>query len=122
MAEEGKKPTEQKPTEQKPQGGLQDPPEDVTIPPADNKPKGAGDAPEDTLGKYLETINKQQEYINTLIGQVDSLNKQIVSYVRSTGAEPSKGTEPPDNHAQVRDKLPEDYVYLKDLGKEIGKR
>lgn len=117
MAEEGKKPTEQKP-----QDGLQDPPEDVTIPPADNKPKGAGDAPEDTLGKYLETINKQQEYINTLIGQVDSLNKQIVSYVRSTGAEPSQGTEPPDNPAQVRDKLPEDYVYLKDLGKEIGKR
>lgn len=118
MAEEVKKPTEQDP----PKDGLQNLPKDVTIPPADNKPNGAGDAPEDTLGKYLETINKQQEYINTLIGQVDSLNKQIVSYVRSTGAEPSQGTEPPDNSAQVRDKLPEDYVYLKDLGKEIGKR
>lgn len=117
MAEEGKKPNEQNQP-----GGLQDPPEDVTLSTADNTLEGAGEAPEDTLGKYLETINKQQEYINTLIGQVDSLNKQIVSYVRSTGAESSQGTEPPDNPAQVREKLPDDYVYLKELGKEIGKR
>ena len=114
MAEEGKKPTEQKP-----QDGLQDPPKDVTIPSADDKPKGAGDAPEDTLGKYQETITEQQKQISTLLEQVNSLNEQIVSYVRSTGAK-AEGNKTPDDVAQKRT-FDDDYVYLKDLGKEIGK-
>lgn len=114
MAEKVEKPNEQNPPE-----GLQDPPNGVTIPPADNKPNGAGEAPEDTLGKYQETIAAQQKQIGVLLEQVQSLNDQIVSYVRSTGAKAEDNLVPEGGGKSAFD---EDYVYLKDLGKDIGKR
>jgi hypothetical protein len=82
---------------------------------------GAGVAPEDTQGgnDYDKVIAKQQETINTLLGQIDNLNNQIVNYIRSNGSKVSD-EENPDNPA--KQELPEDYTYLKDLGKEIGKR
>ena len=117
MAGEVKKPNEQDPPT--PPKGLQDPPKDVTIPPTDNKPKGAGENPEDTLGKYQETIAAQQKQIGVLLEQVQSLNDQIVSYVRSTGAKAEDNKIP--EGAGVKPAFDEGYIYLKDLGKEIGK-
>ena len=111
---------QKKPNKQDPQGGLQDTPKGATIPPANDNPKGAGDSPEDTLGKYQETIAAQQKQIGTLLEQVNSLNEQIVSYVRSTGAKAEEGKNPDD--AGEKPAIGEGYVYLKDLGKEIGKR
>lgn len=84
---------------------------------------GAGKDPEDTTAAgnaYERTIEKQQETINTLLGRIDSLNAQITDYVRSIGTHVDEGADP--NKTGSEPKVPEDYVYLKDLGKEIGKR
>ena len=84
---------------------------------------GAGKDPEDTTAAgnaYERTIEKQQETINTLLGRIDSLNAQITDYVRSIGTHVDEGADP--NKTGSEQKVPEDYVYLKDLGKEIGKR
>lgn len=86
---------------------------------------GAGDtAPEDTAAgnAYEHTIERQQETINTLLGRIDSLNAQIADYVRSTGSKADEGVNPDDNGQTAGSSIPEDYIYLKDLGKEIGKR
>ena len=86
---------------------------------------GAGEGtPEDTAAgnAYEHTIEQQQETINTLLGRIDSLNAQIADYVRSTGSRVEEGVNPDDNGSTTVPVIPEDYVYLKDLGKEIGKR
>lgn len=87
---------------------------------------GAGEtAPEDTSAgtAYEQTIAKQQDTITTLLDRVDSLNAQIADYVRSTGSKADEGANPDDNgQGASKNVIPEDYVYLKDLGKEIGKR
>ena len=86
---------------------------------------GAGEGtPEDTAAgnAYEHTIEQQQETINTLLGRIDSLNAQIADYVRSTGSRADEGVNPDDNGSATAPAIPEDYVYLKDLGKEIGKR
>lgn len=79
------------------------------------------EAPEDTASAYLKTIAEQQETINNLLGQVSSLNNQMASFARSMGS-PVTQEDNPDKAAPVMAGLPDDYVYLKDLGKEIGKR
>lgn len=85
-------------------------------------PTPAGvEAPEDTASAYLKTIAEQQETINNLLGQVSSLNSQMASFARSMGSHVSQ-EDNPDKAATVAAGLPDDYVYLKDLGKEIGKR
>ena len=85
---------------------------------------GAGENPEDTAAgnAYEHTIEQQQETINTLLGRIDSLNAQIADYVRSTGSRADEGVNPDDNGSDTAPVIPEDYVYLKDLGREIGKR
>lgn len=87
---------------------------------------GAGEGtPEDTPAgtAYEQTITKQQDTINTLLERIDSLNAQIADYVRSTGSKADEGANPDDNGQGANaNAIPEDYVYLKDLGKEIGKR
>lgn len=79
--------------------------------------KAGSEKPEDT---FTETIAKQNETIAALLGQIDSLNAQITNYVRSTGA-PASG-QSSDGFDDVDITLKDDYVYLKDLGSQIGKR
>jgi len=94
--------------------------------------QGAGVNPEDTrasvdyqaiIDAQTQTIEKQQELVEQLLGKVDSMNAQIAAYVRSVGAPAPEGSVPPDDGTKPpAGGIPEDYVYLKDLGKEIGKR
>lgn len=79
------------------------------------------EAPEDTASAYLRTIAEQQDTIKDLLGQVSSLNSQMASFARSMGSHVSQEDDP-DKAANVAAGLPDDYVYLKDLGKDIGKR
>lgn len=85
------------------------------------QPAAGVEAPEDTASAYLRTIAEQQETINNLLGQVSSLNSQMASFARSMGS-PVTQEDNPDKAANIPAALPDDYVYLKDLGKEIGKR
>lgn len=95
--------------------------------------QGAGDkAPEDTQGSGVDfsaiieaqrkTIEQQQATISEALEQVSSLNKQIAEYVRSVGSPAPDGQAPDDGTKTPDSRIPEDYTYLKDLGKEIGKR
>lgn len=83
---------------------------------ADNVKAGT-ETPEDT---FTETIAKQNETITTLLEQIDSLNAQITNYVRSTGTPASNQSS--DGFDDIDITLKDDYVYLKDLGSQIGKR
>lgn len=91
----------------------------------EDKIKGADDVkagteqPEDT---FTRTIAKQNETINELLAQIDNLNNQITNYVRSTGAPASNNQSSNDGFEDFDITLKDDYVYLKDLGAEIGKR
>ena len=83
-------------------------------------------SPEDTQTgnePFERVIESQNKTIDVLMQQIDSLNSQISSLVRSTGSKSDDTTYNPaiDPDVNVR-ALPEDYTYLKDLGKEIGKR
>lgn len=95
--------------------------------------QGAGANPEDTragmvdyqaiIDAQTQTIENQQKLVEQLLGKVDSMNAQIATYVRSVGAPAPEGSIPPDDGTKPpAGGIPEDYVYLKDLGKEIGKR
>lgn len=94
--------------------------------------QGAGENPEDTregidyqaiIDAQMQTIENQQKLVDQLLGKVDSMNAQIANYVRSVGAPAPEGSNPPDDGTKPpAGGIPEDYVYLKDLGKEIGKR
>lgn len=82
---------------------------------------GAG-TPEDTAS-FEKVIEQQNNTIETLLKQVNSLNDQIARYVRTTST-PTSDQEPAytssDRDYDVT--IKEDYVYLKDLGRDIGKR
>lgn len=103
---------------------------DVTLEPT-GAAQGAGEmTPEDTQGSIdyqavidaqHETIEKQQALVEQLLGKVDSMNAQIANYVRSVGTPAPEG-QTPDIVQEPVNAIPDDYVYLKDLGKEIGKR
>ena len=94
--------------------------------------QGAGANPEDTranvdyqaiIDAQTKTIEKQQELVEQLLDRVNDVNAQISMYVRSVGAPAPDGINPPDDGTKPpAGGIPEDYVYLKDLGKEIGKR
>lgn len=94
--------------------------------------QGAGNNPEDTranvdyqaiIDAQTKTIEKQQELVAQLFDKVNNMNEQIATYVRSVGAPAPEGGNPPDDGTKPpAGGIPEDYVYLKDLGKEIGKR
>ena len=96
----------------------------ATITPDDTATQAAGAVtPEDTAS-FEKVIEQQNNTIETLLKQVNSLNDQIARYVRNTST--------PANDDQANTHTPsergydvsikEDYVYLKDLGREIGKR
>lgn len=79
----------------------------------------AGDAtPEDTFRKVIEG---QKTTIDMLMEQVESLNGQIARLVRTQGTPADDGANPDTLHDEPQP-MPENYVYLKDLGSEIGKR
>lgn len=83
-----------------------------------NAGEGAGNEnPEDTLRKV---IDGQKATIDTLMEQVESLNGQIAKLVRSQGAKVDDSDNP--DKKDEPSSIPENYVYLKDLGAEIGKR
>lgn len=94
---------------------------------------GAGQgSPEDTpatpsneVSAYERTIAAQNKTIELLTRQVESLNEQMGAFVRSVGAQAPEGEKPENaiyaNPANTRE-IPEDYIYLKDLGKQVGKR
>ena len=99
-----------------------------------NATMGAGDTvqqqaagektPEDTAGGYQKVIDKQNETINTLLDQIDNLNTQIARFVRKTSTPTSDEgkADPASIPEPVKPTDEEGYVYLKDLGREIGKR
>ena len=105
---------------------------DDTLDTTGNAAQGAGKNPEDTranvdyqaiIDAQTQTIENQQKLVEQLLGKVDSMNAQIATYVRSVGAPAPEGGNPPDDGTKPpAGGIPEDYVYLKDLGKEIGKR
>lgn len=85
--------------------------------------EGAGDDagnanPEDTFRKVIEG---QKSTIDVLMEQVESLNGQIARLVRTQGTTADDGANPDTLHDEPQP-IPENYVYLKDLGSEIGKR
>ena len=85
--------------------------------------EGAGDnagneSPEDT---YRKVIEGQKSTIDLLMEQVESLNGQIARLVRTQGTPADDGENPDTLHDEPQP-MPENYVYLKDLGSEIGKR
>jgi hypothetical protein len=88
-----------------------------------NPSQGAGaETPEDTTGNdFGKVIDAQNKTIETLLGQIENLNGQISKLVRSSGtassADPDADVKP--NPAPEKG---EDYVYLKDLGSQIGRR
>lgn len=79
----------------------------------------AGNAnPEDTFRKVIEG---QKSTIDMLMEQVESLNGQIARLVRTQGTRADDGANPDTLHDGPQP-VPENYVYLKDLGSQIGKR
>lgn len=91
---------------------------------ADGNTASAGaSAPEDAQPEnpYEVIIEQQNRTIDTLIAQAESLNAQIVRLLQS-GVQITDGNAQPDNGYVNDSVLPEDYVPLKDLGAEIGKR
>lgn len=85
-------------------------------------PSAGAETPEDTQGNdFGKVIEAQNKTIETLLGQIESLNGQISKLVRSSGtassADPDGDVKP--NPAPAKG---EDYVYLKELGSQIGKR
>ena len=95
----------------------------ATITPDDSaKPAAGAETPEDTTG-FEKVIERQNATIETLLKQVDSLNDQIARYVRNTSTPASdNGNTYTPNDRDYDVSIKEDYVYLKDLGWEIGKR
>lgn len=114
MADEEKTPKKEEPKNEDLQPGN----EGDKIKGADNV-KAGSEKPEDT---FTETIAKQNDTIAALLGQIDSLNAQITNYVRSTGAPASNNQSSNNGFEDFDITLKDDYVYLKDLGSQIGKR
>lgn len=89
--------------------------------------KGAGMNPEDTpkaANPWESIAGEQKRTIDALTEQINSLNAQIARLVQS-GAQISDGRQsqqlPPMQQTYAPPALPDDYVPLRDLGKEIGK-
>lgn len=91
--------------------------------------KGAGQtSPEDTpraANPWESIAGEQKRTIDALTEQINSLNAQIARLVQS-GAQISDGRQmqqmpPMQQQSYAPPALPDDYVPLRDLGKEIGK-
>lgn len=102
-------------------------PEDGNIQSGTGTDTGAGaSAPEDTPkpeNPYQSTIEQQNSTIQALIEQNERLTTQINKLIRNGAAivdDSSTGNTPmPDNPDITAD---DDYIPLKDLGSEFGKR
>lgn len=97
---------------------LTDEPENPIIEVGNEGAADAGENPEDT---YRKVIEGQKSTIDMLMEQVESLNGQIARLVRTQGTPADDGANPDTLHDEPQP-MPEDYIYLKDLGSEIGKR
>lgn len=105
--------------------------DDVNVSIKDTGDSAGHGSPEDTqaepmngVSAYERTIAAQNKTIEFLTRQVESLNEQMGAFVRSVGSQVPEDQRP-ENDAYANNakrEVPEDYVYLKDLGKEIGKR
>lgn len=97
--------------------------ENATISP-DDPQQAAGQTPEDTATgneRYERIIESQNKTIDTLVSQVESLNAQIAKVIRQTPVAVDTTVNAAADNAPAN-AIPDDYVYLKDLGKDIGKR
>ena len=82
--------------------------------------QGAGEkTPEDTPRDLGDVVRAQETTISELVNHIESLNSQISKLVRSAGV-PSD-TQPPEPTLPDNPVDREGYVYLKDLGREMGK-
>ena len=99
---------------------LNDNTEDVTIALDGSGIVAEGEkASEDTVA-YEKIIAKQDKLIDTLMERVENLQSQITRYVRITSA--TVEDAPAHDTGESENSIPENYVYLKDLGAQIGKR
>lgn len=90
-----------------------------------NETSGAGaETPEDTPNTLEDLVKSQTETISLLIEQNKSLQKQLRETVRNQGTviEDADETTGVFENQTPESKLPENYVSLKDLGKEFGKK
>lgn len=84
-------------------------------------PVAEDDTSEDTTGdNYRALVEKQNNLIDTLMGQIDSYQKQIETLMRNGAVIRDNASDAAPEHDSVVDSP--DYVSLADLGKEIGKR
>lgn len=97
-----------------------------TIADTDEGTQSAGTkTPEDTFDDpYKAIAEQQQKTIDALMARTESLTSQLYALI-SNGVQINDGTsgKEQDTGAQGNENgLPEDYVTLSDLGKELGKR
>lgn len=85
-------------------------------------------APEDTAtaaNPWESIAGQQQETIEKLTAHIESLNAQIARLVQG-GAQISDSKPAADNiqymNAMPASNIPENYIPLRDLGKELGKK
>lgn len=93
-----------------------------------NVPAAGVRAPEDTAtaaNPWESIAGQQQETIEKLTAHIESLNAQIARLVQG-GAQISDSKPAADNvqymNAMPANSIPENYVPLRDLGKELGKK
>ena len=90
-----------------------------------NETSGAGTGtPEDTPNTLEDLVKSQTETISLLIEQNKSLQNQLRETVRSQGTiiDGANETTGVFENVPPASQLPENYVSLKDLGKEFGKK
>lgn len=85
--------------------------------------QAAGEKTPEDAASFEKVIEQQNNTIEALLKQVNSLNDQITRYVRNTSTPTSSegGADPASIPEPVKPTDEEGYVYLKDLGREIGK-
>lgn len=84
-------------------------------------PVAEDETSEDTTGdNYRALVEKQNNLIDTLMGQIDSYQKQIETLMRNGAVIRDDASNAAPEQNSVVDSP--DYVSLADLGTEIGKR
>lgn len=80
-------------------------------------------APEDTPNAQQQIINQQNETIAALLERTQSLTNQINELIRNGAAiNDGNSTNAQQQQQAATPSLADDYIPLKDLGAEIGKR
>ena len=99
-------------------------PDNAIIETSESGTAQAGQAsPEDAKPDYEGLLKRQNETIAALIEQNKSLNDQIAAFVRNTGSRVDGATQTTGTYEDdTAPAIPENYVYLKDLGAAIGSR